>query len=428
MNGRMVGTWQFGRESRFTYAETWSVDPTSRPISLSLPLSTPGSSHSGPMVESFFDNLLPDSDIIRRRLQSQFGISGNSSFDLLAEIGRDCVGALQLVPEGEVPTDVKSISGEDLTEGEIASTLRRQAGTGSVLGQPEQGFRISLAGAQEKTAFLFHKGRWCRPTGATPTTHIFKRPLGVVGHQGIDLSTSLENEWLCLKIVEGFGIPVPKAHIESFEDETALIVERFDRRLSDDGIWWIRLPQEDFCQALGLPSGLKYQNDGGPGIRDIAAILNDSENAEADKRIFFKVQILFWLLTAIDGHAKNFSIYHLPGGRFRLTPLYDIISAYPVTGHGAGLLHPKELRMAMAVKGSSGNIYHWDKILRRHWITTAREAGLSPAIASDIIDEIHDAVPFVVEEVARNIPNGFPAVVVDRILGGISAGSGRLAE
>ena len=142
----------------------------------------------------------------------------------------------------------------------------------------------------------------------------------------------------------------------------------------------------------------------------------------------YKVQILFWLLAAIDGHAKNFSIYHLPGGRFRLTSLYDIISAYPITCHGAGLLLPKELRMAIAVKGSSGNIYHWDKILRQHWIATAREAGLSPAIASDITNEIHDAVPLVVEEVARNTPNGFLAVVADRILRGISAGSGRLAE
>ncbi len=419
MNGQPVGYWEVGRESRFTYLEEWTSNEGSRPISLSLPISALKTSYSGPLVDAFFDNLLPNSDVIRRRIQSRFGTSGTGPFELLSEIGRDCVGALQLVPENKNPADVNKISGEPLNESGIATTLRQQAGTGNMLGQKDEEFRISLAGAQEKTALLYRDGIWQRPTGSTPTTHIFKRPLGIVGHQGINLSTSLENEWLCLKILEGFGLPVPKCHIESFEQEKSLIVERFDRKLSTDGSWWIRLPQEDFCQATGSPPGLKYQSDGGPGIRNIATILGGSVTAEEDKATFIKAQILFWLLAATDGHAKNFSVFILPKGRFRLTPLYDVISTYPVLGHGTGLLHPTTIKMAMAVRGTSGNRYKWSTILRRHWINTARDGGLSRLVVETIIDEIIEQTPNVLSELEKNLPEGFPDIVADKILGGV---------
>lgn len=111
MNGQPVGYWEVGRESRFTYLDEWTGDPASRPISLSLPMTAPKTSYSGPRVDAYFDNLLPDSEIIRRRIQARFGTSGTGPFDLLKEIGRDCVGALQLIPEGEEPPDVKKNQG-----------------------------------------------------------------------------------------------------------------------------------------------------------------------------------------------------------------------------------------------------------------------------------------------------------------------------
>ncbi|WP_319560707.1 HipA domain-containing protein [Marispirochaeta sp.] len=334
MNGRPVGFWQTGRQSSFTYLAEWAADPLSRPISLSMPIIGRSSAYSGPMVDAFFDNLLPDSQAIRLRIQSRLGTAGTNAFELLSEIGRDCVGAIQIIPEGIEPADIRTISGVPRNASEMAETLRRQTGSRPAFGIKQEEFRISLAGAQEKTAFLLHHGRWHRPTGTTPATHIFKRPLGLVGHQGIDLSTSLENEWLCLKTLEKFGIPMPKCWIQFFEEEKVLIVERFDRKLASDGRWWIRIPQEDFCQATACPSGHKYQSDGGPGIKEIAAILNGSIYSSKDKLYFFKTQLLFWLLAVIDGHAKNFSIFLLPEGRYHLTPICDVISAYyiaPVT-------------------------------------------------------------------------------------------------
>ena len=92
----------------------------------------------------------------------------------------------------------------------------------------------------------------------------------------------------------------------------------------------MRLPQEDFCQALGINSGLKYESDGGVGIKEIMDFLNGSYNAKIDRINFFKTNFLFWVLGAIDGHAKNFSLFIEPEGKYRLTPLYDIMSAYPL--------------------------------------------------------------------------------------------------
>ena len=428
MNGHPVGFWQVGRQSSFTYLEEWTDDPLSRPISLSMPIIGRRSAYSGPMVDAFFDNLLPDSQSIRSRIQSRFGTAGTGAFELLSEIGRDCVGAIQIIPEGIEPTDIKTISGVPLNESEIAESLRRQTENRQAFGIKHEEFRISLAGAQEKTAFLLHHGRWHCPTGTTPTTHIFKRPLGLVGHQGIDLSTSLENEWLSLKILEKFGIPVPRCQIQSFEEEKVLIVERFDRKHSRDGTWWIRIPQEDFCQATACPSGHKYQSDGGPGIKEIASILNGSIYSNNDKITFLKTQLLFWLLAAIDGHAKNFSIFLLPEGRYHLTPIYDVISAYPVTGHGKGLLHPRTLKMAMSVRGTKRNCYEWHKIFRQDWINTARDAGLSSIIAENTIEEIIGKAPSILADLKESLPQGFPNEVAERILGGVSRNLHRLEK
>ena len=428
MNGRPVGYWETGRQSSFTYLEEWTADSLSRPLSLSMPITGRSSRYSGTMVDAFFDNLLPDSQTIRSRIQSRFGTAGTGAFELLSEVGRDCVGAIQIMPAGMEPTNIRTISGEHLNQSEIATALRMQTESRQAFGIKQTEFRISLAGAQEKTAFLLHHGKWYRPKGTTPTTHIFKRPLGLVGHQGIDLSTSLENEWLCLKILERFGISVPKCWIQSFEEEKVLIVERFDRRLSNDKTWWIRVPQEDFCQATASPPGYKYQSDGGPGIKEIASILNGSIKSAQDKMIFFKTQILFWLLAAIDGHAKNFSIFLLPEGRYHLTPIYDVISAYPVTGHGKGLLHPRELRMAMFLRGTKNNYYEWYKISRQNWINTAKDAGLSSGMVEDMIEEILENAPLTLSDLRESLPPEFPEDLAESILSGISQNLQRLEK
>ncbi|MBF9015974.1 MULTISPECIES: type II toxin-antitoxin system HipA family toxin [unclassified Oceanispirochaeta] len=425
MNGIYVGEWGLAADHEFHYDSGWLSRKESRPLSISLPLTS--ARFKGLVVESFFDNLLPDAEEIRQRLRSRYSLSSKSAFDLLYEIGRDCVGAIQLLPPDVKPENLKSIHGTAADEVTLGNLLLSRCG-GLLRNSGDRDFRISLAGSQEKTAFLLQRKQWMVPIGTTPTTHIFKLPLGRIGDGNIDLSSSVENEWLCSRILSLFGMDTAQCSIDSFNDVKVLIVERFDRRFSEDRSWIIRLPQEDFCQAAGIPSALKYECDGGPGIVEIMNKLRGSVLAEKDRRTFFKSQILFFLLAATDGHAKNFSISLLPGSRYRLTPLYDVLSLYPVLGSNADEVHPKRAKMAMAVYEQSGKTYRWDQICRSHWYYTAKAAGFPVESCTELLEEVLQALPGVISTVHRELPDNFPNLVSTRILNGMEDAARRLIK
>lgn len=425
MNGEYVGVWdQRGDVQTLRYDPTWNHSPRGRPLSLSLPLLPDGEAHRGKVVEAWFENLLPDNKAIRRRIRQHVGARSTSAFDLLSEIGRDCAGALQIVAPGEEPPSVRAIIAEPLDEHAVAQVLRRVPAVGD-FGERADGdeFRISLAGAQEKTALTFHGGEWCIPRGSTPTTHLFKLPLGLVGHMRADFSSSVENEWLCSELVRALGLAVATARVAMFEDQKALVVERFDRRLASDGQWWQRLPQEDLCQAKGLPPERKYERDGGPGIAWAMDLLRRSESADADRETFFQAQLVFWLLAATDGHAKNFSLFLGPKGSFRMTPLYDILSAYPVMGRGANRLDPRKAGLAMAIV-SKNRHYLLSEVQPRHWPEMARRCGID---GQAIVQQTLARVPGALETTAAVLPAGFPAFVSDPIFEGVRRAAARLA-
>ena len=416
MNGLHVGILEKSSQGalQFIYVQSWLNTAGARPISLSLPLAN--KPYTGDIVFNFFDNLLPDNARIRSRIQSKFQVSSNHPFDLLANIGADCVGAIQ-VTEDEIPNSlIKKIKFEELNEEKIASILRGYQDNPLGMTDDFKDFRISIAGAQEKTALLYYKKKWHIPLGATPTSHIFKLPIGVIPHQQLDLSDSCENEWLCSNIAKAFGFDVANCYVEHFEDIKALVIERFDRRLSSDKSWIMRLPQEDMCQVLGISSNLKYQSDGGPGIKAIMNLLVGSENPTLYREIFFRSQILFWLLCAIDGHAKNFSIFIEQDGRYKLTPLYDIMSAFPLIANKQ--LHERKVKMAMALKGKNTH-YKWFEGKRSHFIETAKDSGYSPKIAEKLLDEMLEQVDGVIEQVSNILPQNFPKKIATPIFEGM---------
>jgi serine/threonine-protein kinase HipA len=420
MNGILVGYWETtGQGGQLNYFDEWIANEQSRPLSLSLPFLPGNAPLQGEMVSNYFDNLLPDNDAIRRRLARRFQTGGTDAFQLLAKLGRDCAGAIQLLPEDLVPTDIDEINGQVLNKGEVARRLRNIISKEG-LGQQDhdEDLRLSIAGAQEKTALLRQNNNWLLPIGSTPTTHIFKLPLGLVGHMQADMRTSVENEWLCSKIMDAYGIPTARCEIEHFEDQKALIVERFDRKLSSDGSWIVRLPQEDMCQANGVSPLAKYQSDGGPGITEIMEILLESDNAAQDRKNFFKTQIIFWVLAATDGHAKNFSIVHLPGGHYRSTPIYDVLSAHPVIGKKKNQIAPQKAKLAMAVRGST-NYYLIEQIQRRHWIAQAKQVGLETKIAEQLIMEIIESTGRVMTAAAKLLPDDFPMDLAESIFNGM---------
>lgn len=423
MNGERVGEWRHstGGRQELVYAESWLHSASARPISLSFPL-RPSREPYRDGVEAYFENLLPDNRSIRERIQRRFHAGSTAAFDLLSEVGRDCVGALQLLGEGETPPDVRRITADPLSRKGVAEVLSGSLGEGFGRQKSADVFRISLAGAQEKTALLYRDGRWYRPTGATPTTHILKLPLGT-GPEGIDLSTSVENEWLCCQIARAYGLPVAGCQIDTFGDYKVLVVERFDRRLAPGGGWYLRLPMEDFCQATQTPPALKYESDGGPGILRIMELLLGSELAVQDRRDFMHTQLVFWLLAGIDGHAKNFSVFLLAGGGYRLTPRYDILSAHPMLGRGRGKLPPQTVRMAMAVLGKNRH-YRWKDIHGRHWLETARRCGFGDM--RSLMDDVIARTPSVIGQVESAIPEGFPSPIADSILKGVKRAAGLL--
>lgn len=367
--------------------------------------------HSGLTVESYFDNLLPDNDNVKMRIQRRFKANSTSSFDLLSEIGRDCVGALQLLPTGHAPNLSHQIEAESLNDSQIAEMLKNYQS--SPLGMNEDSeFRISIAGAQEKTALLLHNGKWCRPQGTTPTSHIIKLPICNIKSNNIDLSESVENEWLCHLILKVFGLPIADADIVTFEDMKVLAVERFDRRWTEGDNWIIRLPQEDFCQAKGISPAIKYESDGGPGIKDIMDTLRGSADSDKDRFMFMKSVFLFWVLGAVDGHAKNFSIFLEAGNNYRLTPLYDVLSIYPILG--AKQIHPSKIKMAMSVVGTKKK-YLWERIHVDNWIRTADACNFSTEAMHEIINEVLSSMDTVIEKVKSQLPEDFPAHISEPI-------------
>lgn len=421
-NGVRVGRWTIPArgEMELQYDVDWVRADVGRPLSLSLPFNLQNLPLKGERVANYFDNLLPDSDAIRRRVAERFRTASVDPFDLLKAIGRDCVGAVQILEDEEIPEGFDRIEGVPLSEEDIERHLIETVTPRAFAAgrDPDADFRISLAGAQEKTAFLWWGGQWLAPRGATSTSHIFKLPLGLVGGRRADFSTSVDNEWLCLKLLKAYGLDVAEASIATFGQQRVLVVERFDRRVAPNGQWLMRLPQEDFCQVEGCSPLRKYENEGGPGLKALFATLRQSVNAAVDMRALMAAQILFWLLRAPDGHAKNFSIQLLPRGRFQLTRLYDVMSAYPVLGDGANQWSPFEIKLAMALIGKNRH-YEMHGIQRRHFNSTAQKVGYGPT-AEPIIEDLLARTPAIIAAVQADLPQDFSPRVADSVLGGLA--------
>lgn len=410
LNSRRVGTLNRATSGAvdFIYSADWLEWEHAFAISLSLPLRP--ERYLGEVVIAVFDNLLPDNAQVRRRLAERARAGSTDAFSLLAAIGRDCVGALQFLPEGMEPGTAGSVDAEPVSSGEIAALLRNLEA--APLGVDiARDFRISLAGAQEKTALLLREGIWQRPIGSTPTTHILKPKLG--HRAGQDLSNSVENEFLCGRLLAVLGMPVARSEIIDFEDQRVLVVERFDRRWTVDGRL-LRLPQEDLCQALGYPPALRYQSDGGPGIEMAMGLLKGADDPLEDRRRFLKAQMIYWLLGATDGHAKNFSIFLGPGPGFRLAPLYDVMSTQPLVD--AGTLRRRDMKMSMAI--GTNRHYAVDEIQLRHFEQTAASAGFHATVVAQLAEELALELPRSLDFVANEQSDAIAVAVLESIASG----------
>lgn len=373
-----------GGRLRFEYDEAYRAAPDVTPLSVSLPVQL--RVHSDRAITPWLWGLLPDNDAVLARWARQFQVSASSPFPLLATpIGRDCAGAVRFALPEEIPEALTRAGHiEWLTEDDVALRLRElRADSTAWLGRNFAG-QFSLAGAQAKTALMERSGRWAVPTGATPTTHILKP--AITGLDNHDL-----NEHLCLSAAREAGLIAVRTRLARFGDESALIVERYDRRAAGQAVR--RVHQEDLCQALSVPPTRKYQNEGGPAPKDIADLLRRLLPASAaDKAVrrFADALIWNWLIAGTDAHAKNYSLL-LAGSQVQLAPFYDIASALP---YGS---HERKLRLAMKIGGEYGILPG-----RSTWPTAAHELGLP-------VDELLARV----RELGIAAPKAFATVAAD---------------
>ena len=410
LNQIRLGTLQIAKSQnlKFSYHKEWLSRPQAFPISRSLPLrETP---FEDPVVFNYFENLLPDASSVRQQLAAKLQAKSDGVFDLLSVLGRDCVGALQFFHPDQEPPKSLPAKGTKISRKEIEKYLL-ELKTFPLLGPNEQDFRISIAGMQEKTAFLKIQKQWFIPTGSTATTHIFKPQL--TDHSmGFHFPYLVENEWLCSEILRSFEIDTARGQIATFGNIPTLIIERFDR------IWvqkkLIRIPQEDLCQALGFPSYKKYENDGGPGVLQIMNLLSESRFPHEDRSQFMKAQVLFFLLTATDGHAKNFSLRWSFEG-FSLAPLYDVISVQPLVDQGHLPIEKVKMSMTIGKKRS----YKVHQIFRRHFLQTAELCRFEVDKLNEMIDEVLLQLPLVIQKVTSNLPKNFPQPLADSIFQGM---------
>jgi serine/threonine-protein kinase HipA len=323
---------------RFDYDDAYRGTQGATPLSVSMP--TAVRSHPDGVVSPWLWGLLPDNHAVLERWARDFHASASSPFSLLATpVGHDCAGAVRFA----VPEEVDEIVEQPgtvtwLTDQEVAQRLRElREDTTAWLGREFTG-QFSLAGAQAKTALLYEDGRWGVPLGSAATSHILKP--AVAGLDDHDL-----NEHLCLDAAGRAGLLVARTRVARFEDESAIVVDRYDRRRVGDRL--VRIHQEDMAQALSVHPARKYQNEGGPGPREAARLLRDVMPPRvADEAVwrFFDALAWNWLIAGTDAHAKNYSLL-LAGADVRLAPLYDVASALP---YGT---HERKLRFAMKIGG-----------------------------------------------------------------------------
>jgi len=383
LHGRPVGTVsEEDGQLSFAYRDDWRSDPGAFPLSLSMPLSI--AEHPHTRIDAFLWGLLPDNDRILAEWARRFRVSTQSVFDLIAHVGQDCAGAVQFIHPERLPALLASPRPPaltDLSEADLAlrlRTLRADPAAWRLPGDPGQ---FTLSGVLPKIALYRAASGWAVPSGLTPTTHILKPPAaGWAGHS--------ENEHFCLTLARAAGLDVPASSVLHAAGEVAIVLDRYDRALqpAHDGrpAEWLRIHQEDACQAIGLHPAGRYEINGGPGIVRIAELIRQHcSDPEPDLLRFIDAIIFNWLIGGIERHAKNYSFLLGPGSHVRLAPLYD----------PASVLHdrsvdPRGVKLAMQIGGEFSLRY----IGMRNWQKLAAEIQIDEESLIDRIREMADSL------------------------------------
>lgn len=315
LNAELVGT--LGLDSADEMMFSYNQDAR-RPISVGMSLEH--KSFGGLHCEAFFGGLLPEGDAARKALGRRYGIGASNSFSLLRAIGAECAGALSIVESGLIPPAEGQEIVQVFSQAELAQHIRELPVRPLFAGI--NGIRLSLSGVQDKAAVSVVPDGIGVPSSG-PTSHILKPDLS-------QAPGAIFCEHLCLKTASRLGIDAAAVKLSKAEDQVYLLVERYDRQRVKETKTVERVHQEDFCQALAIPSKKKYQEDGGPTLPDCFALLGKTAVPARERMKLLTAVIFNFLVGNMDAHGKNFSLLHSPKG-IRLAPLYDVLctTAFP---------------------------------------------------------------------------------------------------
>ena len=383
IDGNLIGRVRADKAGRLSldYEARWLESPHGHSLSVSMPLAQITYPHKP--VLSYLWNLLPENPNVLQRWGQQYHVSAANPFKLLAQVGADVPGATQFIPPERLE-EIQSAQQptiEWMTIDELAERLRQLRADIAAVRRPGDIGKMSLPGAQAKTAYYWDKqrNRWGVPGGRTPTTHIIK-PC-VPGFDGF-----VENEHLCQDIASRLGMPAANSYVLAL-DQTYIVVERYDRLPPAPGSSFVqRIHQEDMCQALGMMPARKYQEDGGPDIAQIVTLIRRvSSDPDTDVDRFLQANMFNWLIGGTDGHLKNYSILVSAGDEIRLAPLYDLSSQLP---------YPELIALRVSMKiGDHYDIWRvgiadWRKLART---CTIEEEGVL-SMLTDMAKALPDAI------------------------------------
>lgn len=375
-------------EVEFVYDDAYASEAQTTPLSLSMPKAFPG--HSPRVVEPWIENLLPENSETRKRWARHFGETKTDAFTLLRHVGADAPGAVQIVPAGQEP----SAAGEyvEVTPREIAQRLEEIARTGGTW-TPSEGeeIRFSLAGQQAKFALARVDDRWLEPSGRVASTHIVKPGMQSWLATGMDDQVV---EFATMRAAARLRLPAAEVEIATFDGVPSFVTQRYDRVIRNGKVF--RVHQEDCCQALGVSAEMKYESDGGPGVGELAGLIERSSSDVRADRIRFAEALAFNLVAAgIDAHAKNYSLL-LRANQARLAPLYDLISAH-------GIVHPKVLAFKGKTAMRYGKEYRFKSIDGRNLVRTADSLGLDRTEFLGIVESVGERLPFAFDEALKGL-------------------------
>lgn len=398
-------------QPHFVYAQQWRSSPNATPLSLSLPLAA--DAHSPETVASVLWGLLPDNPDTLRAWARKFGVSARNPVALLTHMGEDCAGAVAfVVPDRLEQWLNSSYKVQPIDSTDMERRLRELRVSRGVARDPDDQGQFSLAGAQPKMAVHYRDQEWGIPSGTTPTTHILKPPTG-------ELDGIPENEHFCFRLAQAIGLPTAPSVVLEFGKEVTLCVERYDRTVVDGR--YIRLHQEDFCQALGIDPQRKHQDDGGPSPKAMADVLYaHSERPAEDVSTLFRALVFNWIIAGTDAHAKNYSMFLGPQGRVRLAPLYDLLSVLPYPQFNA---HKTKLSMKI------GSKYRYGDIRLRDWLKTAADLRVNLRTAMHVLTEMTEQLPKHAQNCVKGMTNdGLRHPIIDQLEQAVVASAARCAS